>query len=389
MPTVHTASPSVIPLDGSYRRLFALQQAFREMLETATARGDHEREGGTAALERQVERDWNIPVALATSSAYTALRLVLLAAGVEAGQEVVVPALASATTLLAIQSIGAVPCIVDIERHTLSIDLQATMSAILQGRVAALIAPYTYGYAPDMRALMGLAAEWGIVVIEDVTAVPGVRHGPGRYAGVTAGGVGHFGYLDLSYGTPQGALWGAGLLLCRDEGQREALLQARSDMSISGGETASIFRRGAHMTGLDALCIQAKLAYLDSWDSRQHGLALHYAAAFGTLHGLCFPPPFGPTCFPLMTYSQQDRRHLATCLEARGIQTADVGGMFLPQYCGDRLAHAGALPVAEEVRSVLLLLPCYAELDGGEVERIIKGVQECYAACGVAEGDSR
>lgn len=378
-----TATINIVPLDGTYRRLAALQDAMGAALEASCAAGRPARGECIPALERLVELRWGVPLALATPSGWAALYLAMAAAGVRADQEVVVPALAPSWTLLAIRALGAVPRIVDIERETLTIDPGSAREAILLGQAAALLAPYAFGLPPDMPALMGLSAEGGVPVIEDVTEAPGVRWERGRYAGMAAGQIGHFGYLSLSYGDPLGGLWPAGLLLCRHTESRQLLHRMRGEWEGQDDSGSARLERRHYLRDLDALCLQIKLERLADWRRRQRDIAARYADAFADLDLWISPLEAdwerGACCYPVITAGAGERAALATYLAQQGIQTGNGRELFLPIHCAARhQARTGRLATYESVVPSLLLLPCYAELEDGEVEHIIRHVQRWY-----------
>lgn len=371
---------SIITLDGTYRRLSALQSDLGLALEASAASGSYLRGECIPSLERQILQSWGVPLALATSSGYAALCLALYSVGVKAGQEVIVPALAPSWTLLAIQSIGATPHLVDIERETLTICPRAAQEAIAQGNAAALLAPYPFGLTPDMRALMGLSAEYGIPVLEEVTGAPGVSFRRGRYAGTLAGQIGHFGVLSLSYGDPLCCLWSAGLLLCRDEAQSEMLRELRGQWDDRDTSGAARLLRRHHLRELDALCLQLEVQRLSDWQQRQRAIAARYVDAFADLDAASVNPLFanwesGATCFPIVTQSAQSRHALASYLARRGIQTGEGRLLRLPDYAArEYRTHTGPLKSYDAVTPALLLLPCHAELADAEVERVISSV---------------
>jgi dTDP-4-amino-4,6-dideoxygalactose transaminase len=373
-------SYSIVPLDGTYRRLLALQSELGLALASATAGGTHLRDECIPALERQILQSWGVPFVLATSSGYASLCLALYSAGVQPGQEVIVPALAQPWTLLAIHSLGATPHIVDID-ETLTICPLAAQEAIVQGNAAALLAPYPFGLPPDMRALMGLSAEYGIPVIEEVTGAPGARWSRGRYAGIPAGQIGHCGLLSLSYGEPLCGLWSAGLLLCRDEVQSDMLLELRGQWDGRDTSGSAQFLKRHHLRELDALCLQLEVTHLPDWQRRQSAITARYVEAFADLDAALISPPFadwenGATCFPVVTRSAQSRHGLASYLARRGIQTGEGRLLRLPDYATrEYRTHTGLLKSFDTVAPALLLLPCHAELADAEVERVINSVQ--------------
>ena len=104
--------------------------------------------------------------ALAVSNGTVALHLALLAFGIGPGDEVIVPDLTFAASINAIIYTGATPVIVDVERSTWNLDPEATAAAITP-RTKAIMPVHLYGQPANMDAIMALAKEHGLKVIED------------------------------------------------------------------------------------------------------------------------------------------------------------------------------------------------------------------------------
>ena len=85
-------------------------------------------------------RLWCGSYAVSANSGNSALQLALLAAGVTPGDEVIVPALTHISTAYAVSAVGVIPSFVDIDPHTLTIDLQAVKNAIREETVAVIAA---------------------------------------------------------------------------------------------------------------------------------------------------------------------------------------------------------------------------------------------------------
>jgi len=122
---------------------------------------------------------------IAVANGTVSLRLALLAAGIQAGDEVIVPPYTFISTASAVIEANAVPVFADIDRHTFNLDPAAVASAITP-RTRAIIPVHFAGMPADMDAIMGLAARRGLTVIEDAAHAhaAGYRHRP-------AGSLGH------------------------------------------------------------------------------------------------------------------------------------------------------------------------------------------------------
>jgi dTDP-4-amino-4,6-dideoxygalactose transaminase len=113
------------------------------------------------------------PDALAVSSGTAALHLALLALGIGAGDAVITSPLTFCSAVHVIEHVGAVPIFCDVEPDTLNLDPQAIRGKIektqrdLGLRVKAIMPVHLYGHPCDRDAILKIAAEYNLAVIED------------------------------------------------------------------------------------------------------------------------------------------------------------------------------------------------------------------------------
>jgi dTDP-4-amino-4,6-dideoxygalactose transaminase len=129
--------------------------------------------------------------AKATTSCTTALHLSLLACGVGAGDEVILPSFTFVASANAIESTGARPVFVDIELPSMNIHAKAAAEAVT-GRTKAIMPVHLFGLCADMDPILRLARERGLAVIEDAACGIG-----GFYRGRHAGTMGAAGCLSF------------------------------------------------------------------------------------------------------------------------------------------------------------------------------------------------
>lgn len=128
---------------------------------------------------------------LATSSCTGAIHLALLALGIKAGDEVIVPEITWIASVEPILYIGAKPVFVDVLKDTWCIDPEKIRAAITP-KTKAIIPVHVYGNLCDMNAIMGIAEEYDLKVIEDAAEALG-----SEFFGQKAGSIGHAGVFSF------------------------------------------------------------------------------------------------------------------------------------------------------------------------------------------------
>lgn len=119
--------------------------------------------------------------AIAVSSGTAALHSVLLAAGIQPGDEVVVPSFTFSATAGAVTLAGGKPAFADIDADSYSVTADTVEAAVTRG-TKAIIPVHMYGLCADMDPMMELARKRGIMVIEDAAQAHGAECN-GRKAG--------------------------------------------------------------------------------------------------------------------------------------------------------------------------------------------------------------
>ena len=133
---------------------------------------------------------YGIPVANGT----LALQCALKAAGVEAGSEVIVPALTFVATATSVVLVNAVPIMVDIDPKDYNISPDAVEAAITD-KTSAIIPVHNGGYPADMDRIMEISEKHGLPVIEDCAHAHG-----SEWRGRRLGSIGHFGAFSFQMG---------------------------------------------------------------------------------------------------------------------------------------------------------------------------------------------
>jgi dTDP-4-amino-4,6-dideoxygalactose transaminase len=147
--------------------------------DTAAARGGFEDPDEVPAFEREFAERIGSAYAVAVSSATVGLHLVLAAAGVGPGDEVLVPAHTFPASAHAVVHAGADPVFVDVDRKTLCVDPDRLAEAVNE-RTRAIMAVHIGGKPAQMTEILAVGERFGLVVVEDAAQAHGATlHGRG------------------------------------------------------------------------------------------------------------------------------------------------------------------------------------------------------------------
>jgi len=319
--------------------------------------------------------------AVAVVNGTAALHIALLLAGVRPGDEVLVPALTFVATANAVAYCQAVPHFVDSEERTLGIDpiaLRNYLSAKTvikdgvcvnraSGRVIRVLLPmHTFGHPADMEALLAVASDFHLIVVEDsaesLGSFVGKRH---------TGTFGLFGTLSFN-GNKTITTGGGGAILTDD-----ADLAAKAKHLTTTGKLAHRWEYthdsvayNYRMPNLNAALGVAQLEQLPGFLLQKRALFNAYASAFAGVQGvkLVQEPRSCTSNYWLQTLllDRPDaamRDALLEATNAAGLMTRPAWTLMhhLPMF---RDMPRAPLPVAESLALRLLNIPSSAGLAG-------------------------
>ena len=153
-------------------------------------------ESKVAKFEREFAK-WNgTNYAIATNSGTSALVLALKAGGIEAGDEVIIPAVTYVSSGTAVVLANAIPIFVDIDPETYQISPQAVEEAITN-KTKAIMPVHYGGYPANMDRIIEIATKHGLLVIEDAAEAHG-----SEWRGKRVGSIGDMGCFSFQMGKP-------------------------------------------------------------------------------------------------------------------------------------------------------------------------------------------
>jgi dTDP-4-amino-4,6-dideoxygalactose transaminase len=324
-----------------------------------------------AALEAEIAAYLGVRHAVGVASGTDALIIALRAAGVGAGDEVIVPAYSFFATAGAVLSVGAEPVFVDIDAQTYCMDTSQIEGKITP-KTRALVPVHLYGHAAQMDRILAIGAAHGLRVIEDNAQAFGAT-----FEGRKTGSLGEAGCLSFFPSKNLGG-YGDGGMVVTDDGelaQRARMLRTHGWQRKYYPETLGYNSR---LDELQAAILRVKLKYVDGWNERRRALAQEYTRRLGEA-GITTPVEM-PGCrhvYHLYVARCERRAQVQAALKEAGIASE----VYYPQPlhhsapCQHLLARTGSLPQSERASRQTLALPLDPGMTTGQIEVVVSVLQ--------------
>ena len=326
-----------------------------------------------AAFETEFAAWQGAKRAVGVANGTDALALILRGLGIGPGDSVVTVSHTAVATVAAIEMVGAVPILVDIEPDTYTMDpaeLEAVLAAPPPGvpPIRAVVPVHLYGQPAAIEAIVALANRHGVAVVEDCSQSHGARVGER-----TCGTLGRAAAFSLYPTKNLGALGDGGVLTTDDEALAERIAALRQ-YGWRQRYISDLPGVNSRLDEVQAAALRVKLAALDAANARRQAIAAAYDAAVA---GSALAPPArrpGTThVFHQYVLRCGDRARVQAFLRACGIATNihyPVPVHLQPAYRGRVALGPSACRETEAVAASVLSLPMFPELTDAQVEAV-------------------
>lgn len=296
-----------------------------------------------------------------------ALHLALVAMGIGAGDEVIVPSNTFIATWLAVSQSGAIPVPVEPLESTYNLDPDRVESAITP-RTKAIVPVHLYGQPADLDTILALARKHGLLVLEDAAQAHGAR-----YKGKRIGGHGDVVAWSFYPGKNLGALGDAGAITTNNSDLADQLRLLRN----YGSSVKYVHEKRGWNSRLDpvqAVALRVKLRHLDEWNGRRSEIAARYRSELAGM-GLVLPhvPEWAEPSWHLFVVQHADRDRLQNALNEAGIGTQIHYPIppHLQMAYRDSSFKRGQFAIAESLACQTLSLPMGPQLEDANVTSVI------------------
>jgi dTDP-4-amino-4,6-dideoxygalactose transaminase len=306
--------------------------------------------------------------AVGVNSGTDALNLALRALDIRPGDQVITVSHTALATVAAIIASGATPVLVDIEPEYYTMDPQCLRRAITS-KTKAVIPVHLYGQPADMGAIMKIAREHGLFVIEDCAQAAGAI-----YNGMRVGSIGDAGCFSFYPTKNLGAIGDGGMVVTRNASLAERIRRLRQ---YGWDEKRTTEEPGfnSRLDEIQAAILNVKLKSLDEDNARRREIALIYHEGLAGLP-IVLPRERPDTVhvYHLYVIASNERNRLKARLAEGGVFAGvhyPIPGHLHDGY--DRLCELPheEFPVTKSTLGNILSLPMYPELTPIETAQVI------------------
>jgi dTDP-4-amino-4,6-dideoxygalactose transaminase len=342
-------------------------------------KGDLIDRGQLKSFEENLAKFVGTKYAVGLNSGYDALHMSLRAAGIGAGDEVIVPAHTFVATCSAVVNVNATPVLVDV-RKDFNVDVEKIEEAITP-KTRAIIPVHLSGYMADMVRVMELAEKYRLVVVEDACQSLGssMAH-PKTGKPLGAGAWGLTGCWSFYPFKILGGYGDGGAITTNDP---EVALFA-THMRYNGEDRHTGEYHGHGFTclldNLQAAFLDVKLKHLPAWIVRRKQIAAKYRAALSDLPDLLLPhydDPRRDHVYQNYTVRSKQGSEFSDYLKANGVEVLTQFRKPYYKHAALKLADRG-FPETEALSREVCSLPMNVEIIDEEVDYVIKVVRQFY-----------
>ena len=331
----------------------------------------------TEKFEEEFAKTIGVKHCITCSSGASAIQIALKAAGIGPGDEVITTPFTFIATTSSVSLTGAKFVFADIDPRTYNLDVTDAERKITK-KTKAILPVHLYGYPADMNAIMHLANEHGLKVIEDCAQAHLASCG-----GVMVGGIGDAGCFSFYPSKNLGACGDAGCITTNDDDIANRCCSLRhSGRAMGKAYEYDLEGSTLRMDEVQAAILRVKLPHLEEWTEKRRKAAAWYEEGLSGVPVVLPPtPPAGSSqSYYVFTIRAEKRDELQAYLKEHNIGSAVY--YPVPLYKQPAYAHlklkAADYPNAEKAAQEVLSIPMFPEITQEQVTRVCDTIRAFY-----------
>jgi dTDP-4-amino-4,6-dideoxygalactose transaminase len=310
-----------------------------------------------------------------------ALQISLMAAGLQPGDEVIVPAFSYIAAAEAASLLGMKPVWVDVNADTYNMRTEDIEAAVTR-KTKAIIPVHLFGHAVDMEPVLQVAAAHRLHVIEDAAQSIGAVYTFSGGERKQCGTMGDTGCLSFFPSKNLGCFGDGGAMLTND-----ADMARRLKMIASHGQSVryrhEVTGCNSRLDTLQAAILRVKLKYLEEYSAARRQVAGYYCRHLEEMHEFLALPVtknYSTHVYHQFTVRVGEGRRdaLKSYLQEKGIPSMIYYPLSLPEqpvYAG----QPAFMPTAKKLAASVLSLPVHTEMDEEQLAHIVSQIKAFFS----------
>ena len=364
----------MVDLKGQYEPLKEqIQKSFNQVLEsTAFINGPQ-----VHSFQKELEDYLGVKHVIPCANGTDALQIAMMGLGLKPGDEVITADFTFAATVEVIALLGLVPVLVDVEKDTFNIDIEAIKKAITP-KTKAIVPIHLYGRPADMEAILEIAKEHDLFIIEDNAQAIGADYTFKNGKKQKLGTIGNVGATSFFPSKNLGCYGDGGAIFTNDD-ELAHILRGIVNHGMYIRYHHDVVGVNSRLDTLQACVLSAKLPHLDTYNQKRRAAAKKYSEKLQQNPNIIVPEiPEGETSHIFHQYTIRiingKRDALAEYLTEKGVPF----GIYYPIPLHSQKAYADEryndkdFPVTNQLVKEVISLPMHTELDDEQIDFITK-----------------
>ena len=334
--------------------------------------------GKVTEFQKNLENYLGVKHVIPVGNGTDALQIALMALDLKPGDEVITPTFTFIATAEVVALLGLTPVVVDVDFDTFNISIESVKKAITP-KTKAIVPVHLFGQNADMEALMQLAKEHNLYIIEDACQSIGSVYTFKNGEKMQSGCMGDVGCTSFFPSKNLGCYGDGGAIFTNND----ELAKKMRSIANHGMEVRyyhDIVGVNSRLDSMQAAVLDVKLKSLDEYIKARQYAADYYDSAFANNPKIEIPTRSSNSTHVFHQYTLKlknvDRNALQKKLEEKGIPAMiyyPVPLHLQKAYKDDRYKE-GDFPVAEKLCACVLSLPMHTELDDEQLKYITDSV---------------
>lgn len=348
--------------------------AIHEVLDSAAYINGKAVQQFTQSLGEYLQVKHTIPCANGTD----ALQIAMMALGLEPGDEVITPSFTYIATTEVVALLKLTPVFVEVDPQTFCIDPASVRKAITP-KTKAIVPVHLYGHAAPMEAIMAIAKEFNLYVIEDNAQAIGCDYTFSDGTKKKTGTIGTIGATSFYPSKNLGAYGDGGAIFTNDD-----QLAHQMKMIANHGQQKRYYHEvvgcNSRLDSIQAAVLNIKLKKLDAYNAARQQVAAFYNHAFANHPAIVTPYVASYSTHVYHQYTLQlkgvNRDELVAYLASHQIPSMIY--YPVPGHRQDMFAAFGlkeiTLPITDELTNCVISLPVHTEMNEEQLNYICSNV---------------
>ncbi|MEL0645291.1 DegT/DnrJ/EryC1/StrS family aminotransferase [Olleya sp. Ti.3.14] len=342
-------------------------------------------------FQKNLENYLGVKHVIPCANGTDALQIAMMGLGLEQGDEVITADFTFAATVEVIALLKLTPVLVDVDPETFNIDIDAVKKAITP-KTKAIVPVHLFGQCANMEALMDLAKQHNLYIIEDNAQGIGADYTYSDGTKAKSGTIGHVASTSFFPSKNLGCYGDGGAIFTNDDDLAH---------TIRGIVNHGMYERYHHdvvgvnsrLDSIQAAVLDAKLPKLDSYNNARRNAARKYNAAFKDIKNIITPKTVNGcegicdtcNCHVFHQYTLKvknvDRDALVKHLNDNGIPC----GVYYPiplhaqKAYRDTRYNEADFKVTNQLIKEVISLPMHTELEDDQIDFITKTIKDFIA----------